>query len=346
MRSIPRWTLVVLAAVVIAVAADVALFAFTAGSSTAPAVTTRGPTDVVAVIDAAHGRVVDDIRVGKQPTIVAAGYGSVWVLNKLDGTVSHIDAKTRKLVRTITLAEPTDDLTLGEGGVWLAGHGDLATFTPKDPHGTTTLHLLDPATDEVNRTLQLRTGGILVAAGAGALWTTGFVGGDVRGGARSDPQTGSLKVLDVGVFGDLIAAGQTGVYYVTSLGARVQLVDRTTGRLVASLSLAHLKDLIAGRLPPNPTGIALGGGSVWLSQTNGTVLRIDPGLHRVEQTIPACHGDAVAIAYGGHSVWAACGDGSAVRVDPATNRAAIPIVVGGLPRGIAADADEVWVTVN
>ena len=43
------------------------------------------------VIDSGGGRITAQYRVGRDPGAVAAGGGSVWVANQLDGTVSRID---------------------------------------------------------------------------------------------------------------------------------------------------------------------------------------------------------------------------------------------------------------
>jgi hypothetical protein len=340
-KSVPRWVLGVAAAVVVAGAADVALFAFT-DRGRAPA---QPKLEGVAVIDAAHDRLVGRLTVGHQPTTVMSGFGTAWVLNKSDGTISRIDERQRRVVGTLRMPQPADGLTLGDGALWLTGHGSLVTYTRDNPHGTTTVRRVDPVSGRVQRTLQIDVGGVLIAEGGGAVWSTGFVQGDVRRGARSDAVTGDSHVLDDRVFGDLLAADGTSAYYVTGLGARVQRVDGSTGELLASLNLADVKDLVAGRLPPNPTDVAIGGGSLWLSQTDGTVLQVDPSLRRIERTIKAC-GNAIAVAYGDDAVWTACTDGTAVRVDPRTGHASQPIQVGGLPRGIAAGGGSVWVTVN
>jgi virginiamycin B lyase len=75
------------------------------------------------------------------------------------------------------------------------------------------------------------------------------------------------------------------------------------------------------------------------------VLRIEPRLGRITASIPACK-NALAIAYGEGAVWVACGNNTVVRVDPATDSPAAPILVGRLPRGIAAGAGAIWVTLN
>ena len=45
----------------------------------------------VGLIDAEGGRIVAQYSVGHSPDAVTAGAGSVWVANRLDGTVSRID---------------------------------------------------------------------------------------------------------------------------------------------------------------------------------------------------------------------------------------------------------------
>jgi streptogramin lyase len=154
-----------------------------------------------------------------------------------------------------------------------------------------------------------------------------------------------MSQVDIGIYGDLVAADDTAVYYVGSGSDRVARVSTRTGRLTDSMTLATDASLAAGHVPPNPTDVALGGGAVWISETDGTLLRIERNLSRISASIPACR-YALAVAYGEGAVWVACGDKTVVRVDPATNRPADPIAVGRLPRGIAAGDGAVWVTLN
>ena len=61
-----------------------------------------------------------------------------------------------------------------------------------------------------------KTGASVVAAGGRALWSTGYLGGHIRGAARSDARTGEMRRVDIGIYGDLVAADDTAVYYVGS----------------------------------------------------------------------------------------------------------------------------------
>jgi DNA-binding beta-propeller fold protein YncE len=115
--------------------------------------------------------------------------------------------------------------------------------------------------------------------------------------------------------------------------------------LTNTLPLATDASLAAGFVGPNPTAVAVGGGALWISAIDGSLIRVDPTLRRIAASIQVC-GNALAVGYGEGAVWVACGDATVVRVDPKTNRPGAPIDVGALPRGIAAGDGAVWVTLN
>jgi streptogramin lyase len=52
---------------------------------------------------------------------VAADAGSVWVTNRDDGTVTHIDPRTGKerVVATVKLGNCQQNVATGPGGVWV-----------------------------------------------------------------------------------------------------------------------------------------------------------------------------------------------------------------------------------
>src|SRR5690348_16967196 len=114
---IPRWVVLVLVVAVLVAAAVVGVFLLARDPPGAVA----AAKDHVAVIDPAKGKVVAQVAVGHAPTAVVTGYGGAWVLNRGDGTVSHIDAKTRKVVGTVEPDAVANDLTVSRDGVWFAG---------------------------------------------------------------------------------------------------------------------------------------------------------------------------------------------------------------------------------
>jgi hypothetical protein len=335
-RRLPaRWVLVVIAVAILVVAADIGIVALVRGG---PA-TAAAEAGSVAVIDPVAGRLVGEVGVGSEPTMIRAGYGAAWVLNKGDGTVTRIDARSHKVVATFTPDAVANALTLGAGGVWLAGHPRSKLRGPLE---LVALERINPTSGTIDRSFERKTGTTVFAAGGGSLWSTGLLAAHVRGAARLDAVSGAMSRLDIGIYGSLIAADNAAVYYVSNWVARV---SARTGLLTNTMTLASDASLAAGNLEPNPTDIAIGGGSVWISESDGTLLRIQPRLARIVASIRACP-NALAVAYGEGAAWVACGDDSVVRVDPATDLPAAPIVLGRLPRGIAAGEGAIWVTLN
>jgi hypothetical protein len=341
-RGPARWVLAVIAVAILVVAIDIGAFLLARGGAMTSADAEAMAGGAVAVIDPVAGRLVEEVAVGHQPTIIRAGFGAAWVLNKGDGTVTRIDGRSRKVVDTLSPDAAVNALTVGAGGVWLAGHPARALSGPLE---LAALERINPTTGAVDRSFETKTGTTVFAAGGGSLWSTGFLGGHVRGAARSDAVSGAMSKLEIGIYGDLVAADDLAAYYVATVGDRIVRVSTRTGLLTNTLPLATDASLAAGNVPPNPTDVAVGGGAVWISETDGTVLRVEPQLGGITASIPACR-NALAIAYGEGAVWVACANNTVVRVDPATDSPAAPIVVGRLPRGIAAGAGAIWVTLN
>ena len=341
-RRVPRWALLVAAVAVAAAAADGALFFVLRSSDGSAAAVPAGEADTVAVIDPAAGTLVARVHVGHQPTAIGTGYGSVWVLNKADGTLTHIDPRSRKVVGTLEPDASANALAVGVGGIWFAGH-------PRDPsveRAMTSFERIDPADWRVARSFQTPSGGAILAAGGGALWSTGILRSHVRASTRSDALTGKMSRLYLGLQGgDLVAADDAAAYFVDSLGNRAARVDARSGRLTNHIRLVSTASLIAGKVAADPTGVAIGGGSVWISETDGRLLRLDERLHAISAKVKVCK-NALAVAYGEGAAWVACSNATVVRVDPATGRASRRIDVGRLPRGIAAGEGAVWVTLN
>jgi streptogramin lyase len=66
------------------------------------------------------------VRVGSNPTFVAADDRFVWALNNGEGTVTQIDALTDRVVGTIPIGDRAYQLVVGAGAVWVQGYGRRA----------------------------------------------------------------------------------------------------------------------------------------------------------------------------------------------------------------------------
>jgi YVTN family beta-propeller protein len=135
--------------------------------------------NAVTRIDLRTGKVEQTIPVGTDPLFATFGYGTLWVTNSDDGTVSAIRPGVRK-PETITVDTKPFGIAAGERGVWVAGH----TWS--------TLTHIDPDTRRVMKEVQLgpespySIGSFAVAAGAGGVWTTNW---DSLSVIRVDPRT-------------------------------------------------------------------------------------------------------------------------------------------------------------
>jgi YVTN family beta-propeller protein len=103
-----------------------------------------------------------------------------------------------------------------------------------------------------------------------------------------------------------------------------------------------------------PSGIALGGGAVWVASETG-VVRVSARTHSVTATVELGVAIPAAIAIGARSVWVASrpgfrccpaktvGKGTLTRIDPATNSVEATLPIGGQPAGVAFGDGSVWV---
>ncbi|HEY3648448.1 MAG TPA: BTAD domain-containing putative transcriptional regulator, partial [Streptosporangiaceae bacterium] len=94
----------------------------------------------------------------------------------------------------------------------------------------------------------------------------------------------------------------------------------------------------------SPAGLAYGDGSVWaVDSAGGTLARIDPATHAVQQQIPVGSAPS-AVTVTGPDAWVSNSfDGTVSRVSTVTNRVVETIQVGNFPVAIASGPGGVWV---
>ena len=59
---------------------------------------------------------------GRAPVGLALSDGRLWVANQLDRTVSLVNVRRRRVVRTIDVGGGPVEIAAGAGGVWAAIH--------------------------------------------------------------------------------------------------------------------------------------------------------------------------------------------------------------------------------
>ena len=241
----------------------------------------------VAAIDPHSNRVIADIQVGGGPSWIAAGAGSVWVLNERDQTISQIDPRTHRLVRTFAVSAATPfALTVAEGSLWVA-----------DARSKSVLRL-DAQGVVVERTplfsrrfwrLIKHTQGI-----GGSVW---LAEGSTNGVARVDPTTGTHTLVNIGSSATTLSAVAVG-------GGSVWAADIGTNQLwqIDPGQAAAIRAIPVGQ---DPLGVAFGAGSVWVANAaDGTVSRIDPQQGKATATISLGQTTPSRLALANGLIWA------------------------------------------
>jgi YVTN family beta-propeller protein len=320
----PRWGRRAAVALAIAAALATATAALVVARDDGSPVTV--PPNSVAVIDPETNLVVDTVPLeGARPGPVAAGFGSLWVANIDDESLSRIDLKTRHVVKTIPLGAIPDAVAVGAGAVWVA-HGQLGRITRVDQqfYSTRSRAVTDSAVYFSSAGVTTDRGSVWAVFGDSAL-------------ARLDPVTLGTKDSTLAGTGPAGIVAYAGSIWVSNAGGTVERFDPAT------LEQGSLERRAVGR---TPAGIAAGEGAVWVATTNDdAVTWIDPGS---QADFPTRVGDGpTAVAVGAGGVWVANkAAGTVSRVDPSTREVVKTIGLGAAPAGVAVANGLVWVAVQ
>jgi YVTN family beta-propeller protein len=96
--------------------------------------------------------------VGSGPTAIVAAFGSIWVANHLDGTVTRLDPSTGREEATIPVGEGPDAIAATGGSLWVANTFDDSIST------------IDPATNTGDPPVPVGGAAGSLAAEGDALW--------------------------------------------------------------------------------------------------------------------------------------------------------------------------------
>ena len=343
-----RGAAAVLAGTVALVVAALVLASFARSSN--DAAPPPGGGDGVAVIDPTSGTVSSRIPVGSGPLAVAAGAGSVWVVNADSRTISRIDAKSREVTGPpFAVTEAPIGLAYGEGALWVS----TGSRYDKIDFGTITDSVvrIDPATNLPGDPIRLvpgdgvagfHRGGNQIAAGGGSVWVVDS-GGSIE---RIDPlrQSPSLVPGD-GYKASAVAFGD-GAAWV--LGEQVDDQGNTDGPFVWSIDPKTFARSKPVRIAATgASDLTVGAGSVWVaSPWDGLVFRMTPSPQNPVSTIPVAGATALTYDAKAGVVWVVDPvDGSMTKLDPKTGQAGPPIRLSGAPQAVAVAAGAVFASV-
>ena len=241
----------------------------------------NAPKGTVTRIDPRANVIVDTIAVGKNPCSgLAAGFGSLWVPNCGDQSVSRVDLKTGKVLATLPL-------TIGNSEGGLAG-GAGSGWMMTDAKGT--LARIDPDTNKVVAEIYVAAGSYAVAFGESAVWVSST---DNNLLTRVNAHTNAVEdTIPVGPRPRFLAVGEGSVWTVNQGDGTISRVDAKTNKVIATIEAGI----------PGPGGeIAVGEGSVWVTSFEYPITRIDPSTNKVAQQFFGEGGDAIRVGHG--SVW-------------------------------------------
>jgi peptide/nickel transport system substrate-binding protein len=133
----------------------------------------------IARIEPADPNVTLTQGVGSGPSAVLPAFGSIWVANHLDGTVSRLEPSTGRVQATIAVGEGPSALAASEGALWVANEFD----------GSITV--IDPATDSAERTVPVGGEAVSLTTGDAGLWL-------VVGASATEHRGGTLIISSAG----------------------------------------------------------------------------------------------------------------------------------------------------
>jgi DNA-binding SARP family transcriptional activator/sugar lactone lactonase YvrE len=299
-------------------------------------------------------RVSQVVQVESQPDLVVAAGGYVWNTNFIlrdadsgalrnggDRTLTRVDPATGKAVVVGGGLAPCGLTADPSGDVWVAN-----CFPPASGSRDNVIRV-DAKTLKFEKTIAVDGGaGFLraLAYGGGSLWLGEIFGGDGPNAdrlTRLNPQTGSERTFRSAADVDMAWAGSYGDLWIANFDYG------TMTRLHTATGASHtLRVPLSG-----PSFPLIDGDAVWVGDWNGSeVARLSavgaPRPQRIRLPTASGFAGVWSLAAGDGYIWATTArDGTLWRIDPKTN-AVKRIELPYLPTGVAADANDVWVTVR
>jgi SARP family transcriptional regulator, regulator of embCAB operon len=293
-------------------------------------------------------------RIGRDPDLIVAAGGFLWVTHRILGYTGP-DRPANDGDRTLTRIDPSTGEAKTVGGLAPCG------LTP-DPSGdvwvancfvsgagpVTNVVRVDARTLEFKPTWRVPPGdGYFrgLAYGGGSLWVADTSGAalDHDRVAQMDPRTGDRQLIELDRHAGWLAwSGEYGDLWMNDFDA-------------GSVSRMHAatKDVeTSNAIGLNPATIVVEGDSVWVGDWNSPeVTRLSAvgsgQPRRVSLPVKSIGPSGVTtVAAGAGRVWATVPDDRAVwRIDPRTSHVTrIPLPYA--PWGVAADDDDIWVVVR
>jgi YVTN family beta-propeller protein len=216
------------------------------------------------------------VEVGKKPCSgLTEGFGSIWVPNCGDKTLSRVDEKTNAVTATLPIgpAESEGGIAASDDAVWLV----------TVPDGK--LSRIDPKTNTVVAQVEVPAGSAAVVYGDGAVWvTTPKANMLTRVDAKTNKVTDSIET---GPGPRFVTFGGGAVWTLNQGNGTVSRVDTKTRKVVANIEVG---------IPGTGGEIAYGFGHVWATVFQIPISEIDPATNTVIRQWTGNGGDSLDVA--------------------------------------------------
>lgn len=236
----------------------------------------------VARLNPKTGKVDAVIELGGGPCSgLAHGFGSIWVPLCKENQLARIDIKKNEVVARIPYGPPQSEglLTCTKDSVWM--------LTGKE--GKTLLRI-DPDTNKPVAEIAVPEGSYAVVAGEGAVWVTSHKKNLV---SRVDPlQNLVTHEIEVDEEPRFLTVGEGFVWTLNQKKGNVSKIDPKLNKVVATIEVG---------VPGGGGEISAGDGSVWVTQFEFPVSRIDPETNKVTHQYAGPGGDSIKVGH--KSVW-------------------------------------------
>ena len=249
----------------------------------------------VSAIDAETHRLVRNVPVGVFPSDIAAGAGSLWVVDGAQGRVVRIQPSYGDILGTSDFApsgeapadrfgfDPTS-IAADEDGVWITD-------------GSERLIYIDPADADAVERIPVGRRLVGVATGAGGVWA---ISGERAEVLRIDPRTREVVGLPIvaapeiaSAFPRAVAAGGDVVWVLNSNTGAVTKIDARTRSIVGTITIG---------VERVPVQLAADAAALWVANEDGTLARVDAATDEVRfYPVGRMLRD---VAVGGGAVWA------------------------------------------
>jgi virginiamycin B lyase len=211
---------------------------------------------------------------------LAIGFGSLWVPNCGNQSLSRVDLKTGQISKTISvgIADSEGGLSTGAGSVWL--------LTDKK----STLARIDPTSNSIVSTLALPEGCYNTAFGFDSVWVSCTVQNTV---VRVNPKSNTIEsTIAVGPKPRFLTVGEGAVWTLNQGDGTITRISVSNNKVAATIAVG---------IPGGGGDISAGEGSVWATSFGFPLSRIDPATNQVVQQFVGEGGDAIRAGRG--QVW-------------------------------------------